>query len=1225
MKTFKHYCLAFMALLSVASWTATAAISVGDTITMDGVKYKVPDGTNLIPNPGFEDGLTSWKAANNTAMIAANFTVKDTGGINNSKYLVGIGNTGSTAVGSIGTSWPIEVGKGYLMKYYVRWQDTTKASATQSYLKVSTTNTYATETKVLIAASQVNKGVWTLNEVAFTAQHQNVQVFFRWLNSQFGFDHFSLIKLDSIGLDLTAIDVAIANAKTFIPLNYPGLTALNAAIDSAVVSKTRVASPADITATVNALTLAVKTYKLTKIGTATDPADYTGAIVNPGFDATANNVVPTGWTITYTNGNGYTGTGQHYSLDAANRYIDSWNATAGNLIYQATQTVTTLPNVSVLPNGLYTVTAAARASGTGVYIFAGDSAKQAPVNNDTNGALGKGWNTVTVDSVVVMNNAITFGAKTVKGWTGTWFSADDFTLTYHGVDVNLYKKTLTSLADSVARMDLTKIPNGIDAQITRALDSAKVAVSETSILAAATALIAARDSATLAVAPYATLKTLIDTATVTSDSTSYAGLTVFKAAIAAATTVYNGAATLTVNVNASIATLNKAILTYLFTQPASDSIPANFTFALVNPSFELGNMNGWTATTGASDMGAKLNTNATYTMTPCDGKYLFNVWNSAALSFFVQQEVSGLPNGLYKLIATATSDSSNVITLYANGQQKNIIAQNKIYAIEDTVFGIKVTDGKLKFGAKSSSWFKADNFRLIYVPAKDVTSLIINPTFVGTDNNAQPEGWTVTKIDGNTITTTGQHYSGVTTNRYLDSWNGTAGKLNYHAQQVIKNIPNGIYNVIAAARTSGLGSYIYANDKVAEITNNGNTGGTLGGGWSNITVETVVVMDSTITIGAKTEPGKWKGTWFSVDDFSMKYFGNADSATFRPYLDSLIVKAKAFDLSTSPDGVDTLLLAAITVAETVTTESALLPAFASLNSAYNVASNSVAPFAEFKALIDTATSLAAKTSYAGLSAFNTAIAAANTVKTASTTVTSDVNTAIAALNKAIFDYKITQPASKEAPADFTFAIANPSFELGNLNGWVTNTGSTDIGAKENSDATYTMTPCDGKYLFNVWGGTTLPFFVQQTITGLPNGAYTMSARYASDASNTITLYMNAQEKACTASTTGKAVSLLDSISYINVTAGEILLGAKSQTWFKADDFRLTYFGTYIVGLNNPKANIAVISRDHQICVQGTTQYEVYGVNGIRFMKDAKLQNGIYIVKAEGQTFRVAVF
>lgn len=91
--------------------------------------------------------------------------------------------------------------------------------------------------------------------------------------------------------------------------------------------------------------------------------------------------------------------------------------------------------------------------------------------------------------------------------------------------------------------------------------------------------------------------------------------------------------------------------------------------------------------------------------------------------------------------------------------------------------------------------------------ANDYTAYIVNP-------NAEAEsGWTFTKGNGNTNSTSGQWFDGSGT-RYFDSYN-SEGLNGYKASQLIENLPNGTYNVGVYTRTPAEGAYIFAgtNDK----------------------------------------------------------------------------------------------------------------------------------------------------------------------------------------------------------------------------------------------------------------------------------------------------------------------------------------------------------------------------------------------------------------------------
>ena len=100
----------------VSLWTEAA--NVGDTLTISGKKYKLLS-TNLITNPGFESDFTGWTDATTAAatLTLTKFSIATTGGVNNSKYLIGLTSEYSSSSGSIGTGWPVSSGKSYLFAY----------------------------------------------------------------------------------------------------------------------------------------------------------------------------------------------------------------------------------------------------------------------------------------------------------------------------------------------------------------------------------------------------------------------------------------------------------------------------------------------------------------------------------------------------------------------------------------------------------------------------------------------------------------------------------------------------------------------------------------------------------------------------------------------------------------------------------------------------------------------------------------------------------------------------------------------------------------------------------------------------------------------------------------------------------------------------------------------------------------------------------------------------
>lgn len=158
-------------------------------------------------------------------------------------------------------------------------------------------------------------------------------------------------------------------------------------------------------------------------------------------------------------------------------------------------------------------------------------------------------------------------------------------------------------------------------------------------------------------------------------------------------------------------------------------------------------------------------------------------------------------------------------------------------------------------------------------------------------------------------------------------------------------------------------------------------------------------------------------------------------------------------------------------------------------------------------------------------------------------------------------------ASDTTPVNMTAAITNPSFEAEDgLSGWTYYKGS-DTQAADNSNATYTVENADGAKVFNTWNGSAPEggFYVSQVINALPAGTYKLTALVASDAGNSISVgaigskagifYDNVAAMA-NAKEIGEDVSCI-----FKLEEGEALtIKVSSQTWFKADNFRLEYYG-----------------------------------------------------------------
>lgn len=267
-----------------------------------------------------------------------------------------------------------------------------------------------------------------------------------------------------------------------------------------------------------------------------------------------------------------------------------------------------------------------------------------------------------------------------------------------------------------------------------------------------------------------------------------------------------------------------------------------------------------------------------------------------------------------------------------------------------------------------------------------------------------------------------------------------------------------------------------------------------------------------------------------------------------------------------------------------------------------------------------------------------AIAAVESVNSAEATAAFDISAVAYRYNNNLisadgaWEYAAIDNAVKTAVAaqttigaNMSLLIENNSFEKGTTEGWTVQ-GANDTGAKSNTDGTYTTTGIDGNYLFNTWSkdGDECGI-LHQEITGLRNGYYRLNALVTAWNNRTAYLVGNKQYVGLTTLTDdGKefkdlALDFLVEDGKANIGAVGDYAGGfnyKKGTFFKVDNFRLTYMGS--IGEGRVKIALADAKAKADKLHEGAknqfynavAQYETADVKGDGKTEEAAIYNAL---------------
>ena len=219
-------------------------------------------------------------------------------------------------------------------------------------------------------------------------------------------------------------------------------------------------------------------------------------------------------------------------------------------------------------------------------------------------------------------------------------------------------------------------------------------------------------------------------------------------------------------------------------------------------------------------------------------------------------------------------------------------------------------------------------------------------------------------------------------------------------------------------------------------------------------------------------------------------------------------------------------------------------------------------------------------------------------------------------------------AERYTEEDYTQKIANPSFEegarlaTGNVQGWdvpadVTEAFISGVIDNDEGAAIRNFEPHDGNYVFNTWGGYPAGgFYCRQTLKNLARGWYRLEAVLATDAGGEVCLRFDDTRITTGIQNDRTRGQRIEAIVYH--PGGNATIGAESEGWFEADDFRLYHFKSIPNGIDD----IPVEEPTSQFSTLNSQPSTLYSPDGRRL---AAPRRGINIVRrADGTTQKVLV-
>jgi hypothetical protein len=572
----------------------------------------------------------------------------------------------------------------------------------------------------------------------------------------------------------------------------------------------------------------------------------------------------------------------------------------------------------------------------------------------------------------------------------------------------------------------------------------------------------------------------------------------------------------------------------------------DFTQCITNPSFEAEDISAWSCTTG-SDTGRKENSD-NYVMSNVAGSYLFNTWNNGNASE-VSQTLSNMPSGFYTLSAVMASDNNETLRLKVGN---DVIATSTATGAGngiETSGSFSFSGGNMVIKADANNhWYKADNFRLTYIgsmedltPVSGKMNIEVNAlqiTRVTAYNNEKTlENYNAAIAAIEAAEASVASYANITAvynecNTKAAAKMTTDGQAAFNASMAVSKYNNGTWETsqeataIAAINSAYITELkLYPNDNTDLTECVTNAAVSEGIDWGTVT--------------------NWSSTGegFHLNNHSTE--GNTDgSGMTTPFAEAWVGSGSLGNQDITHDEITGLKSGYYRV--TVLTR------------VYNNANADMGGFkffanddetdlrsgatqirwdANMRGLWKTASVVAEVTDGTLNFGFKVKNASANWLSFKTTTLT-----------------YLGETYERPVTIDFTSAIYNPSFEMDYMAAW-TYTSGYDTDRKASSS----MSGAKGDYLFNTWDWDGKGYAISQTLSNMLPGYYNLSAVMASD--NDVALRLMVGEDVVATSTATGATNGVETSGSFYFAGGNMAISADaSGSWYKVDDFRLTYVG-----------------------------------------------------------------